>query len=112
MIINNDMVDAYNRKPRVDINNIKKMTAAQLDSVKNYGTAAENLLKNKDFALFVHHYKFDQTDELSSVKGYSEEDNAKRVAISHNIAGIDKFVESLQRAVFYKNQAVNLQSPA
>jgi hypothetical protein len=112
MYINNEMVDAFNSKPRVDINNIKKMSASQLDSVKTYGSAAENLLKNKDFALFVHHFKFDQASELSSVIGHKDEDNAKRVAVAHNIAGVEKFVESLQRAVFYKNQAVSIQSPA
>lgn len=111
MIIDDEMTQAFNAKPRVDINSIKKMTPGQLDSVKVYGSSAENLLKNKDFALFVHHFKFDLADELASIKGHTIEDNFKRVSIAHNIAGIDKFVGSLQSAVFYKNRVVSQQSP-
>lgn len=111
MIIDKELTEAFNTKPRVDINNIKKMSPSQLDSVKVYGSAAENLLKNKDFALFVHHFKFDLADELASIKGHTADDNCKRVSIAHNLAGIDKFVASLQSAVFYKTRVVNLQSP-
>ena len=109
-MIDQDKVQAFNAKPKVDINNIKKMTAGQLDQVKVYGSNAENLLKNRDFALFVHHFKFDLEDELSGIKGHTLDDNARRISIAHNIAGIDKFVEQLQRAVYYKNQAVNQQT--
>jgi hypothetical protein len=111
-MINEELTAAFNAKPRVDINNIKKMTPGQLDSVKTYGSAAENLLKNKDFALFVHHYKFDMTDILVGVTGHSPEDDSRRLSMVHNIAGIDRFVAMLQEAVRYKNKAVNLQSPA
>ena len=112
MIINDELTQAFNAKPRLDINTIKKMTSGQLDNVKAYGSAAENLLKNKDFALFVHHFKFDMAAELTLIKGHSEENNCQRVSIAHNIAGIEKFIDSLQRAVYFKNQAVSLQNPA
>jgi hypothetical protein len=111
MIIDQDLTDAFNNKPRASINKIKTMSPSQLDSVKVYGSAAENLLNNKDFALFVHHYKFEMCDRLTDVKGHTEEDNTKRIAIAHNIAGIDEFVKTLQQAVFYKNQAVSKQAP-
>lgn len=112
MIVNEELTQAFNAKPRVDINNIKKMTPGQLDQVKVYGSGAENLLRNKDFALFVHHFKFDLAAELGNINGHTQDDNARRVAIANNMAGIDKFVDSLQRAVYFKNQAVSLQSPA
>jgi hypothetical protein len=109
MIIREDLTEAFNLKPKTDINSIKKMTPSQLDNLKVYGSAAENLLKNKDFALFVHHYKFDMADELSAIKNHTAEDNCKRISIAHMIAGVDKLVESLQRAVYLKNHAVSLQ---
>ena len=111
MLINDELTQAFNQKPRVDINSIKKMSPGQLDGVKVYGSGAENLLKNKDFALFIHHYKFDLANELSEIKGYSEEDNQRRLSIAHNLSGIDKFVASLHRAVYFKNSAVSQQSP-
>jgi hypothetical protein len=112
MLINDELTQAFNQKPRVDINSIKKMSPGQLDSVKTYGSGAENLLKNKDFALFVHHFKFDLANELSEIKGHADEDNHKRISIAHNLSGIDKFVASLHKAVYFKNSAVSIQSPA
>ena len=110
-MINDDLTAAFNSKPRVDINSIKKMTPGQLDHVKNYGSIAENLMMNKDFALFVHHFKFELSDEVAHITGHSADDNARRIAIVHNIAGMDRFVEYLQNAVRFKNTAVNLQGP-
>jgi hypothetical protein len=109
MTIDDELTAAFNAKPKLDINKIKKMTPGQLDQIKVYGSGAENLLANKDFALFVHHFKFDLADELSAINGHMPEDNCKRVALAHNIAGIDKFISSLQRAVYFKNSAVSLQ---
>jgi len=111
MIVDPELVQAFNQKLRLDINSLKKMTASQLDAVKVYGTAAENLLRNKDFALFVHHFKFDLTDELTAISGHETQDNAKRVSIAHNIAGIEKFVSQLQRAVYFKDRVVSSQNP-
>ena len=110
MIVNEELTQAFNQKPKTNINNIKKMTPGQLDQVKVYGSSAENLLANKDFALFVHHYKFDLADELASINGHTQDDNTRRVAIANNISGIDKFITSLQRAVYFKNQAVSHQN--
>ena len=112
MMIDEELTAAFNAKPRVDINNIKKMTPGQLDQVKVYGSAAENLLKNKDFALFVHHFKFEMSDQVTNINGHTEEDNARRLSLVHNVAGMNRFVEFLQNAVRFKNTAVNLQSPA
>lgn len=110
MIIDDELTAAFNAKPKIDINKIKTMSPSQLDAIKVYGSGAENLLKNKDFALFVHHFKFDIADELSGINGHTPEDNCKRVALAQMIAGIDKFVGSLQRAVYYKNRAVSIQN--
>ena len=111
-MIDEELTRAYNAKPKLDPTSLKKMTAGQLDAVKVYGSGAENLLKNKDFALFVHHFKFDITDTMTRVIGHTPEENSMRLALVHNISGIEKFVAYLQNAVMYKNRAVNLQSPA
>jgi hypothetical protein len=108
-MIDNDVIDAFNARPKVDLNNTKKMTPSQLDRVKTYGTSAENLLVNKDFVQFIHHYKFEVADALSGVSGYTEEDNQKRIALSNHLTGIDSFIATLQRARYYKNRVVSQQ---
>lgn len=110
MIIDEELTQAFNVRPKIDINKIKTMSPGQLDAIKVYGSQAENLLKNKDFALFVHHFKFDLADELSGIQGHTPDDNCKRVALAHNIAGMDRFVSSLQRAVYWRNRAVSIQN--
>lgn len=109
-MIDDVMAEAFNSRIRVDLNNIKKMTASQLDRVKTYGSTAENLLHNKDFAQFVHHYKFETMDQLASITGHAQEDNARRIAISNQLAGIDGFIAWLQRAKYFKDKAVSLQT--
>ena len=108
-MINQDTIDAFNSRLNVDLNNIKKMTPAQLDQVKNYGSKAEALLKNKDMALMIHHFKFEVADALAAIVGYSEEDNNRRVALSNQLRGIDQFIATLQRAVYMKNRVVTQQ---
>lgn len=105
-MITPETIEAFNHRLTVDLNSIKKMTPAQLDAVKNYGSQAEALLKNRDLALFIHHFKFDVADTLSSITGHTADDNARRVALSNELRGIDQFVASLQRAVYMKNRAV------
>jgi hypothetical protein len=111
-MIDNETVEAYNSRPRADLNNIKKMTPAQLDKVKTYGSAAENLLTNKDFALFIHHFKFEVADALANITEHTAEDNAKRVAFSNQLSGIDGFIASLQRAKYYRDRVVTQQQGA
>ena len=47
-MIQDDVVEAFNNRLTANLTNIKTMTPLQLDRVKTVGTAAENLLKNKD----------------------------------------------------------------
>jgi len=109
-MVNDAQVEAFNNRLRVDLNNVKKMTPAQLDKVKTYGSAAENLLANKDFVQFIHHYKFEVLDQLSGISGFLPEDNEKRIAYSNYLAGIDGFIASLQRAKYYKDKVVSQQT--
>lgn len=108
-MITQETIDAFNSRLTVNLNTIKDMTASQLDRVKAHGTAAENLLKNKDLAMFVHQWKFEVIDQLTAITGHSQDDNAKRIALNNQLAGIDSFVASLQRALYMKNRAVTLQ---
>jgi len=109
-MIQADTVEAFNKRLTVDLNNIKKMTPSQLDAVKTYGSQAEALLKNKDLALFIHHFKFEVADALSATAGHSPDDNARRVALSNELRGIDQFIATLQRAVYMKNKVVTQQT--
>lgn len=108
-MINHETIEAFNSRMNVDLNNVKKMTPAQLDQVKSYGSKAEALLKNKDMALMVHHFKFEVADALAAITGYSEEDNNRRVALSNQLRGIDQFIATLQRAVYMRNRVVTQQ---
>ena len=109
-MISPDTIHAFNTRLNVDLNSIKKMTPSQLDRVKTLGSQAENLLKNKDFAYFIHTYKFECLDVLSEINTHTQDDNAARIAISNQLAGIDGFIKSLKRAVFYKNRVVTSQT--
>ena len=107
-----ETIDAFKSRLTVDLNTIKTMRPSQLDQVKSQGSNAEALLKNRDFALFVHQYKFEILDSITAVTGHREEDNSRRVALSNQLAGIDGFVASLQRAVHMKNRVVTNQTTA
>jgi hypothetical protein len=109
-MIEQETIQAFNSRLNVDLNNIKKMTPSQLDAVKTYGSQAETLLKNRDLALFIHHFKFEVADTLSSISSHLPEDNARRVALSNELRGIDQFVATLQRAVYMKNRVVTQQT--
>lgn len=107
-----EAVDAFNTRLTANLNNIKTMTAGEQDRVKSHGSAAEALLKNKDLALFVHQWKFEILDQLTEVSGHTADENARRVALTNQLAGMESFVASLKRAVYLKNKVVTQQSKA
>lgn len=104
------VVEAFNNRMTVDLNNIKKMTPAQHDKLKHTGSQAEALLKNRELAIFIHQFKFERLDVLSEINGHTADDNALRVAIANQIAGIDEFVKSLKRAVYFRDRVVSQQT--
>ena len=108
-MINEDAIEAYNRRLTVNIGDLAKLTPARQDAVKAHGGRAEALLKNQDLAMFIHQYKFEVTDTLASISGHDPDSNARRVALSNHLSGIDQFVASLQRAVYMKNRVVSQQ---
>jgi hypothetical protein len=57
----------------------------------------------------MHEYKFELCDSLVDILSHTVEDNARRVAVANQIAGLDGFVVLLKRAVHYKNQAVSIR---
>jgi prephenate dehydratase len=109
-MIRDEVVEAFNNRMTVDLNVIKKMSPAQLDKIKTVGSQAEALMQNRDFAQFVHQFKFEKLDNLAEVAGYTPEDDTRRIAISHQIAGIDEFVKSLKRAIYFRDRVVSQQS--
>jgi hypothetical protein len=106
-MIEKDTVDFYNSRLTVDISQPSKLTTSQKDQVRHYGSLAEALLKNKDLAMFVHHFKFSLADELASIRSHTLDDNTRRIALSNELAGIDNFVNSLKKAVYIKNRVGN-----
>ena len=107
-MIEKDTVDFYNSRLTVDMSQPSKLTTSQKDQVKHYGSQAEALLKNRDLAMFVHHFKFSLADDLATIRSHLPEDNARRIALSNELAGIDSFVNSLKRAVYLKNRVVSI----
>ena len=110
-MINDNTVEFYNNRLTVDLSNINKLTPAQQDRVRHYGSQAEALLKNKDLAMFVHHFKFEYADTLASIRGHTPDDNMQRVSLCNELAGIDSFITSLKRAVYLKNKLGNTNVP-
>ena len=110
-MITEDTTEAYNSRLTIDTTNIDKLTPAQRDAVKSYGSEAEALLKNRDLAKFIHHFKFEVADALANLSGHTTDDNARRVALSNELRGIDQFIATLQRAVYMKNKVVTQQTP-
>lgn len=108
-MLDQDVIDAFNARPRVDLNNIKTMTASQQDRVKVWGSQAENLLSNREFAMFVHQFRFEMIDVLSEIRTHTETDNITRVAITNQLAGVDSFIALLKRAKYMKDRVVTLQ---
>ena len=109
-MLDQSIVDAYNARPKVDLNSIKTMRPEQLDRVKTWGSTAENLLTNRDFALFVNQFKFELTDALIDIKTHTQDDNTARISIANQLTGIDNFIAFLKRAVYFKNRVVTMQN--
>ena len=109
-MIQDDVVEAFNTRMTVDLNNYKKFTPAQRDQAKKYGSDAEALLKNRELALFVHHFKFDLADGLILIQGHSPDDNSRRVAVANQLTAMDAFIATLKRAVMIKNRILEWET--
>jgi hypothetical protein len=108
-MIDTETVESFNTRLTVDTSNISRLTPAQRDSIKHYGSQAEALLKNRDLAMFVHHYKFELADGLANITGHADIDNQTRVALSNYLSGIDGFVTSLKRAIYQRNKILKAE---
>jgi hypothetical protein len=108
-MIETETVESFNTRLTVDTSNIKKLTPSQRDQIKHYGSQAEALLKNRELAMFVHHYKFELADGLVTITGHTDQDNMTRIAIANYMSGLDGFVSSLKRAVYQKNKVISFE---
>ena len=109
-MIEDTTIEAFNTRMTVDLNNYKKFTPAQRDQAKKYGSDAEALLKNRELALFVHHFKFDLADGLIMIQGHSPDDNSRRVAVANQLTAMDAFIATLKRAVMIKNRILEWET--
>jgi hypothetical protein len=111
-MISEEAIEAYNTRLTVDVSSVDKLSPSQRDVVKTYGSQAEALLKSRELGQFIHHYKFLLADIQSELSAHTAEANAERVAIANQLVGVTGFVNSLKRAVYYKNKVVSWeQSP-
>jgi hypothetical protein len=109
-MIEAETVESFNTRLTVDTSDIKRLTPSQRDTIKHYGSQAEALLKNRDLAMFVHHYKFELADNLTNITGHTDVDNRTRIAQANYLSGIDGFVTSLKRAVYHKNKILTWEN--
>ena len=105
-MIAEEAIEAYNTRLTVDVSSVDRLTPSQRDAVKTYGSQAEALLKSRDLGQFIHHYKFLLADIQSELSAHTAEANAERIAIANQLVGITGFVNSLKRAVYYKNKVI------
>ena len=109
-MISKEAVDAYNSRLTIDTSNVGKLTPSQRDAIKMYGSQAEALLKNRDLAMFIHHFKFEISDMMISVRAHNDEANAERIALANQLSGIDSFINSLKSAVYKKNKIIKAEN--
>ena len=109
-MISEDAVEAYNKRLTIDTSNPKKLTPSQRDAIKAYGSQAEALLKNRELAMFIHHFKFEVNDAMANIRSHSEEANAERIALANQLSGIDSFINTLKSAVYKKNVLVKAET--
>lgn len=109
-MISEEAVDAYNKRLTIDTSNPRKLSASQRDAVKTYGSLAEALMKNRDLAMFIHHFKFEVNDALANIRTHTTDANAERVALANQLTGIDSFINTLKSAVYKKNLMVKTES--
>lgn len=110
-MITEDSIEYYNTRLTYDYSKLNSLAPEQQDRIRHVGSQAEALLKNKDLAMFIHQFKFKVTDELASIRGSTPEDDAARLALCHSLTGIDDFINSLKKAVYYKNKIGNTGVP-
>ena len=109
-MISQEAVDAYNSRLTIDTSNVTKLTPSQRDAIKNYGSQAEALLKNRELAMFIHHFKFEVNDAMTAIRSHTEEANAERIALANQLGGIDSFINSLKSAVYKKNKIIKTEN--
>ena len=107
-MINDDVFEAFNNR-LVNITELSKLSPTQADKVKAMGSSAENLLKNRDFVLFIRQFQLETMDQMNDTTGHSVDDNAKRIALANHFNAIDGFINLLKRQVVLKNRVVSLQ---
>ena len=109
-MISEEVVEAYNKRLTMDTSNPKKLTPSQRDAVKQYGSSAENLMKNRDLAVFIHHFKFEVADAMTNIRTHTSDANAERVALANQLSGIDNFINTLKSAVYKKNLMIKTEN--
>ena len=108
-MIQEEAIEAYNNRIRATVQDLRALSPAQADAIKNQGSKAEALLKNHDLVQFIHQFRFEVCDVIAGISGHDADSNARRVALSNQLSGIDAFVATLQRAVYHKNRVVSDQ---
>jgi hypothetical protein len=102
-MITEETFEFYNSRLTADIIPNKKLSPSQRDAIKTYGSQAEALMKNRDLAMFIHHFKFSINDAMANIRSHTAEANAERVALANQLSGIDGFINTLKSAVYKKN---------
>lgn len=108
-MIDQDAINAYNSRITGTVATLSRLSPSQQDHVKAHGSRAEALLKNHDLVQFIHQFRFEVTDAIAGIQAHDTDSNARRVALSNQLSGMDAFVASLQRAVYMKNRVVSEQ---
>ena len=94
---------------RNTLTNVGKLSVEQQDRAIATGNEADRLLNDANFALFINSFKFDLIDELGGLSSHSDEINNKRIGLSNQLSGVERFVEYLQRASLLKDRLVTIQ---
>tara|TARA_R110000772_G_scaffold268708_1_gene397803 strand:- start:516 stop:827 length:312 start_codon:yes stop_codon:yes gene_type:complete len=89
------------------VNGLKGATAGELDDAETLIRYAESLLGDPQFKKFVRSVNNSIINEVMNIKGHTQDDNNRRVALNNQLTGINKVVEKLQDTVKVREKLVN-----
>lgn len=102
-----EAIAAFNGR-LTDLHRLEHFSPVMRQRVIDWAQRASELLQNPDFAQFVHQYKFELCDQLSTISQYTADAERQRLHLAQQIAGIQGFVDMLHTAVHHGQRAGNL----
>lgn len=90
--------------------NTNNLTATQRQKIREQGENAQRILDDANVMNFLLVTRSDIVEELTKISGFSEEHISKRLALTYNLSGLERFVDTLRNAVIDKERIVSMEA--